>query len=110
MGGIDEMYGGQGNDTYVVGQVGDTAYELKDEGIDAVLSSVSYDLTGQYIEKLTLTGDVGDQRHRQLARQCAGRQRGGQSARRDEGRRRDARRRGQRHLRRRASRRQDLSS
>ncbi len=56
MNGIDEMHGGKGNDTYVVGQVGDTAYELEDEGIDTVLSSVTYDLTGQFIEKLTLTG------------------------------------------------------
>ena len=55
-GGVDEMRGGAGNDTYVVGQVGDKAYERDDEGTDTVLSSVSYDLTGQFIERLTLTG------------------------------------------------------
>ncbi len=79
MKGVDEMRGGKGNDTYVVGQVGDKAYELKDEGIDTVLSSVSYDLTGQYIETLTLTGTSIDQRHRQLARQCPDREQRGQS-------------------------------
>jgi len=54
--GIDEMRGGKGNDTYVVGETGDKAYERENEGVDTVLSSVSYDLTGQFIEKLTLTG------------------------------------------------------
>jgi Ca2+-binding RTX toxin-like protein len=56
MEGIDEMRGGAGDDTYVVSQIGDKAYELKNEGTDTVLSSVSYDLAGQYIENLTLTG------------------------------------------------------
>jgi len=54
--GVDEMRGGKGNDTYIVSQTGDKAYELEDEGVDTVLSSVSYDLTGQFIERLTLTG------------------------------------------------------
>ena len=56
MAGADEMRGGEGDDTYVVGQAGDTADEIKNEGIDTVLSSVSYDLAGQYIENLTLIG------------------------------------------------------
>ena len=55
-GGADRMYGGKGDDTYVVDDAGDKAYELNGEGADTVLSSVSYNLTGQYIESLTLTG------------------------------------------------------
>jgi Ca2+-binding RTX toxin-like protein len=54
--GSDEMRGGAGDDTYVVDQAGDRVYERNGEGIDTVLSSVSYDLAGQYIENLTLTG------------------------------------------------------
>ena len=54
--GTDSLYGGLGDDTFVINSAGDKAYELKDQGTDIVLSSVSYSLGGQYIENLTLTG------------------------------------------------------
>jgi Ca2+-binding RTX toxin-like protein len=57
--GADWMYGGDGDDIYIVqngGSVADKAFELNGEGTDVVRSSVSYSLSGQYIENLTLTG------------------------------------------------------
>ena len=53
--GADVMAGGKGDDTYIVDNAGDTISELKGEGTDVALSSVSYTLHG-YIENLTLTG------------------------------------------------------
>jgi Ca2+-binding RTX toxin-like protein len=53
--GADTMQGGNGNDIYVVGSLGDRVIEASG-GIDLVRSSVSFNLSGQFIENLTLTG------------------------------------------------------
>lgn len=53
--GADEMQGGPGNDTYVVNEAEDHIVELPDEGIDTVISSVSWTL-GPNLEALLLTG------------------------------------------------------
>jgi Ca2+-binding RTX toxin-like protein len=53
--GADTMIGGAGNDTYVVDNVGDVMVENAHEGIDTVLSSVTYTLSAN-VENLTLTG------------------------------------------------------
>ncbi|GLK69109.1 calcium-binding protein [Hansschlegelia plantiphila] len=55
--GADAMAGAKGDDDYVVQSAGDTAVELDGQGDDRVLSSVSYSLAGQFIERLRLTGD-----------------------------------------------------
>jgi Ca2+-binding RTX toxin-like protein len=54
--GVDAMYGGKGNDTYYVDQAGDKAYEQANQGADKVLSTISYSLAGQGVERLTLRG------------------------------------------------------
>ena len=53
--GADTMTGGAGNDSYAVDNVDDRVIELADEGIDSVVSSVSYTLPDN-VENLTLTG------------------------------------------------------
>ncbi|MGE5517537.1 MAG: calcium-binding protein [Bacteroidota bacterium] len=53
--GADTMKGGAGNDTYEVSRAGDKVVELSGEGVDTVMSSVTYKL-GQFVENLTLTG------------------------------------------------------
>lgn len=53
--GADMMIGGSGNDSYTVDNVDDIVIELAGEGIDSVVSSVSYTLTDN-VENLTLTG------------------------------------------------------
>lgn len=53
--GADTMLGGTGNDTYIVDNIGDTAVELSDEGIDTVKSSITWALADN-VENLTLTG------------------------------------------------------
>jgi Ca2+-binding RTX toxin-like protein len=55
MAGNDRLVGGRGNDTYVVDASGDVVVELAGEGVDTVLSSVSYTL-GSNVENLSLTG------------------------------------------------------
>jgi Ca2+-binding RTX toxin-like protein len=55
--GADFMAGGAGDDTYIVDNVGDVVVENPNEGIDWVISSVSYSL-GANIEHLILTGDA----------------------------------------------------
>jgi len=54
--GADTMFGSTGNDTYKVDNTGDTVIEYANEGIDTVLSSITYTL-GENVENLTLTGD-----------------------------------------------------
>jgi Ca2+-binding RTX toxin-like protein len=54
--GADTLAGGAGNDTYTVDNAGDRVIEASSAGTDLVLSSVSFNLSGQHIENLTLTG------------------------------------------------------
>lgn len=54
--GSDIMRGGAGDDTYVVDNAGDKVFENNGEGVDQVNSSVTFDLAGQFVERLTLTG------------------------------------------------------
>jgi serralysin len=56
--GADRLIGGTGNDTYIVDNVGDTATEDANAGIDTIQSSISFNLAsrGINVENLTLTG------------------------------------------------------
>ncbi len=54
--GADTMFGGRGNDIYVVDDENDVADETGGDGVDEVISSVSYRI-GTGIERLTLTGN-----------------------------------------------------
>ena len=54
--GIDTMYGGLGDDVYVVDSSSELVGEGVGEGFDTVLSSVDFSLLGSEIEVLTLTG------------------------------------------------------
>ncbi len=53
--GADTLTGGRGNDTYVVDNIGDRTIELANEGVDTVVSSLSWTLA-ENIENLALTG------------------------------------------------------
>jgi VCBS repeat-containing protein len=55
--GADAMIGGLGSDTYFVDNVGDTAVEALNAGIDTVSSSIDYTL-GLNLENLILTGSA----------------------------------------------------
>lgn len=57
----DVMIGGKGNDTYYVGNATDKIIEYEDEGIDTVLSDITYQLRDN-VENLTLIGDRADTR------------------------------------------------
>lgn len=54
--GADRMEGKAGNDRYYVDNAGDKAIEAANEGTDRVVTTVSYSLAGQHIERLTLDG------------------------------------------------------
>ncbi|HSW12179.1 MAG TPA: hypothetical protein VLI06_05020 [Solimonas sp.] len=62
--GADTMVGGDGDDTYVVSEAGDVIAEDYSDGIDTVISSISYSLIrsdpddGSVLENLTLTGSA----------------------------------------------------
>jgi hypothetical protein len=55
--GADIMYGGKGNDTYYVDDIGDQVIENNNEGIDTVVSTISYTL-GANLEILRLDGSA----------------------------------------------------
>ncbi|MFX5701049.1 type I secretion protein, partial [Acinetobacter baumannii] len=55
--GADKLLGGIGNDTYVIDNTGDIVTENAGEGIDTVLSSITYTLSSN-LENLTLTGST----------------------------------------------------
>lgn len=55
--GADTLKGLAGDDTYYIDNDGDTVLENKDEGIDTVISSITYTLS-DHIEKLTLAGNA----------------------------------------------------
>ncbi|WP_425339279.1 Ig-like domain-containing protein [Brevundimonas alba] len=55
-GGANEIYGGAGNDTFILSAVGDTVIELANEGTDTVRTSLNTFILGQNIENLTFTG------------------------------------------------------
>ena len=56
--GADIMAGGLGDDTYVVDNVGDVVNDYSGAGNDTILASVSYTLSGRYVETLQLTGSA----------------------------------------------------
>jgi serralysin len=54
--GADRMEGGAGHDRYYVDNAGDVVIEANVSGNDLVVSTVSFSLAGQYVERLTLDG------------------------------------------------------
>ncbi len=54
--GADTLAGGIGDDVYFVDNPGDVILENAGEGVDTVIASIDYTLTGANIENLTLTG------------------------------------------------------
>ncbi|EGF93280.1 hemolysin-type calcium-binding repeat 2 copies family protein [Asticcacaulis biprosthecium C19] len=54
--GTDTLVGGLDNDTYSVDNTGDVVTEANGQGTDTIFSTVTYSLSGRYIEFLTLTG------------------------------------------------------
>lgn len=57
--GNDIMIGGLGNDRYIVDSLGDKVVELPNQGIDTVVSSVSFSLASTpNVENLTLVGNA----------------------------------------------------
>ncbi|WP_342153131.1 calcium-binding protein [Methylorubrum sp. SB2] len=59
--GADQLWGGQGDDTFIVDNRGDRVVEKVGEGIDTVLTKVSYALqAGQEIERLSASDRAGN--------------------------------------------------
>lgn len=56
-GAVDHMYGGRGNDLYVVQETGDKVHELVDAGYDTVHSFINYTLSAN-LEGLWLRGTI----------------------------------------------------
>ena len=56
--GADTMTGGLGDDVYYVNNAGDKVVEATGQGADTIFSTVSYSLSGRYVEQLTLTGST----------------------------------------------------
>ncbi|MFT4953929.1 MAG: Ca2+-binding RTX toxin-like protein [Brevundimonas sp.] len=57
-GGVDYMRGGAGDDTYYVDDRSDEVLEIWGEGVDTVISSVSFDAQTQQIENIQLLGSA----------------------------------------------------
>lgn len=57
--GNDRMVGGTGNDTYVVTEAGDVVVEAEGEGIDTILTSVSYQLPANVENMIALEPSSG---------------------------------------------------
>jgi Ca2+-binding RTX toxin-like protein len=60
--GADDLFGGRGSDTYVVDDLGDRVIERDGEGIDSVVTSVTFAL-GTGVENLTLVGPAAGAAH-----------------------------------------------
>ncbi|MBX3670854.1 MAG: VWA domain-containing protein [Rhodocyclaceae bacterium] len=57
--GSDTMAGGLGDDTYYLDDAGDVVTETSNEGVDTVLSTISYTIASRpYIENITLIGSA----------------------------------------------------
>ncbi|MFN5194755.1 MAG: beta strand repeat-containing protein [Cyanobacteriota bacterium] len=56
--GGDDLAGGAGNDTYVVDNAGDVVVEFINGGVDLVQSSITWVLSNNGVENLTLTGSA----------------------------------------------------
>ncbi|ACK65756.1 Hemolysin-type calcium-binding region [Rippkaea orientalis PCC 8801] len=54
--GNDTLVGGAGNDTYIIDSLGDVIIELRNQGIDTVMASVTYTMNSSTLENLILTG------------------------------------------------------
>lgn len=54
--GADVLAGGAGNDLYYVDNAGDIVVEALKNGVDTIVSSVTWDLEGPIVENLTLSG------------------------------------------------------
>ena len=54
--GNDTMIGGLGDDTFTVDSTGDNVIEANGEGNDGINATVSYNLTGRFVENLFLKG------------------------------------------------------
>ena len=52
----DSLRGGLGDDVYYVDNAADAVFEAFNEGMDTILSSVTYSLAGRFVEVMTLTG------------------------------------------------------
>jgi len=57
-GGADFMAGGEGDDIYLVDDLGDRVIERAGQGYDKVESTVSFDARGQSVERIELRGDL----------------------------------------------------